>query len=134
MEVALILTGGRSGSDLLQSLLDNHPQVLQFPGILKFDEEFIKIFKFKSSDEISKYFIKINKHFFDSRLNKIERHDQLGFNKNSFYTVNKKNFIKKFNKFYENSNKTNFDLLLSLHKAYCKNLKKKIITSTYTFI
>ena len=125
MDVALILAGGRSGSDLLQSLFDNHPQILQFPGILKFDEEFIRIFKLKSADKISKYFIKINKHFFDSRLNKIERHDKLGSNKSSFYKVDKNKFIKNFYKHYSESNKTNFDLLLSLHKAYSKDLKKK---------
>ena len=57
--IVLILTDGRSGSDLLQSLFDRHPQILQFPGTVKFDEKFIKIFKLKSAYEISKYFTTI---------------------------------------------------------------------------
>ena len=44
MDIALIITGGRSGADLLQSLFDGHPEILQFPGILHFDDDFIKIF------------------------------------------------------------------------------------------
>ena len=125
MKVVIILTGGRAGSDLLQSLFDNHAQILQFPGVLTFDKKFNKIFFLKSANKISKYFIKTNKHFFDSRHNKTERHNKLGFKKKSFYIVNKKIFIKKFLKIYNKSKKTNFDLLLSLHKAYYKHSKKK---------
>ena len=125
MDIALIITGGRSGADLLQSLFDSHPEILQFPGVLQFDDDFIKIFNLKSDKEISKYFIKINKQFFDSRINKKERHHKLGTKKNDFFIVDKKKFIKKFIKHYNRSKKTNYDLLESLHKAYCKNIKKK---------
>ena len=89
MRTVLLLTGGRSGSDFLQSLFDNHSEILQFPGPLKFDKQFIKIFNLKSDIEIAKYFIETNKHFFDSRLNKIERHDKLGLSKKEFYTVDR---------------------------------------------
>ena len=42
MRLVLLFTGGRSGSDLLQSLLDSHPEVAQFPAILHFTDEFLK--------------------------------------------------------------------------------------------
>ena len=125
MNTALILAGGRSGSDFLQSLFDSHPQILQFPGILKFDKKFIKIFDLKSDKKIAAYFIKNYSKFFDSRLSKIERHDKLGDSKKEFYKVDKKKFSKKFSEYYNKSKKTNFDLLLSLHKAYNNNFKKK---------
>lgn len=125
MRTVLLLTGGRSGSDFLQSLFDNHSEILQFPGPLKFDKQFIKIFNLKSDIEIAKYFIETNKHFFDSRLNKIERHDKLGLSKKEFYTVDKKIFIKKFLKYYKLSNKSNYELVAALHKAYSKNLDKR---------
>ena len=93
MNTALILQGGRSGSDLLQSLFDSHPEILQFPGILRFDQKFLKIFNIKSTEQIALYFIKVNPQFFDSRLNKIERHNKLGQDKKGYFKVNKKKFI-----------------------------------------
>ena len=44
MRFVIIMCGRRSGSDLLQSLFDSHREVIQFPGILKFTEDFLKIF------------------------------------------------------------------------------------------
>ena len=73
MRIVILFTGGRSGSDLLQSLLDSHPEVAQFPAILHFTDEFLKIFKLKDPQIIAKEFIKLNKMLFDSRLNKKER-------------------------------------------------------------
>jgi len=35
MKTLLLVAGSRSGSDFFQSLLDGHPQVLQFPGTIK---------------------------------------------------------------------------------------------------
>ena len=96
MDVALIMTGGRSGSYLLQSLFDGHPEILQFPGILRFYQKFLRIFNIKSTKQIALYFIKANPHFFDSRLNKIERHNKLGQNKKSYFKVNKKNLLNFF--------------------------------------
>ena len=54
MRIVILFTGGRSGSDLLQSLLDTHPEVAQFPGILRFTDEFLKIFKLKDPQIIAK--------------------------------------------------------------------------------
>ena len=94
----MLFTGGRSGSDFLQSLLDEHKEVAQFPGILHFTNDLLKIFKLKNAKKIAQKFISLNQLFFDSRHNKKERHDKLGINRNEHYIVNKKRFIFFFNK------------------------------------
>lgn len=123
MKIVLLFSGGRAGSDLLQSLFDGHPQILQFPGVLHFTKDFLKIFQLKNPDEISKEFIRLNPFFFDSRINKIERHHQLGDYKNDFFTFDtnlfKSNFKKLFNK---NKNK---NILEYLHQAYILPKKNK---------
>ena len=43
MKILLLVTGGRGGSDFFQGLLDGHDQILQFPGILRINHEFLKI-------------------------------------------------------------------------------------------
>ena len=125
MRIVIILTGGRSGSDLLQSLFDGHEEISQFPGILHFTDNFIKIFNIKSPEKIANFFIKFNPHFFDSRLNRMERHQQLGIYKNDFYKVDKLKFRRSFINYFTKSNKTKFDILICLHKAYAKNHKKR---------
>ena len=68
MKFLILLTGGRSGSDLLQSLLDSHPQILQFPGKLKIDENFSEMINLKNSSKIAKKFINLYPHFFNSMM------------------------------------------------------------------
>ena len=101
MRFVIIMCGGRSGSDLLQSLFDSHREVIQFPGILKFTEDFLKIFNLDSPKKIAINFCNLNPHFFNSRLNLQERHNKLGNKKNSFYLIDKSVFIKNFIKFYK---------------------------------
>ena len=90
----MLFTGGRSGSDFLQSLLDEHKEVAQFPGILHFTNDLLKIFKFKDAQKIARKFISLNQLFFDSRHNKKERHDKLGKKKMNFMLLIK-NYLKK---------------------------------------
>jgi hypothetical protein len=127
MKIVMLFTGGRSGSDFLQSLLDEHKDVAQFPGILHFTNDLLKIFKFKDAQKIAKKFISLNQLFFDSRRNKKERHDKLGKKKNEFYVVNKKLFEKSFINIFNKTKKNNLDILLCLHKAYMfsKGYQKK---------
>ncbi len=128
----MLFTGGRSGSDFLQSLLDEHKEVAQFPGILHFTNDLLKIFKLKNAKKIAQKFISLNKLFFDSRHNKKERHDKLGIKKNDFYIVNKKLFENNFVNIFNKTKKKNLDILICLHKAYMfsrgyKEKKFKII-------
>ena len=58
MKFVIILGCGRSGTELLQSLFDNHPQILQFPGVIMFnpqkqkDEIHCGHFRFKVAEEM----------------------------------------------------------------------------------
>lgn len=115
MNLAVLVSGGRTGSDFFQSLLDGHKEILSFPGIFYFD---IFLQKLKAQKiNPANLFIKMNDKFFDSRLNIIERHNQLGENKNEYFTVNKEKFINRFNKLYSKEN-SNYELLKKLHQAY----------------
>ena len=126
MKFVIIITGGRSGSDFLQSLFDGHPQIMQFPGIFRFTKLFAKTLEEKNPDKISHMFCDLYPHFFDSRLQKIERHDMLGKYKNNFYKVNKHLFIKNFIYFYNHSRKKKIDILIALHKAYASASKQTL--------
>ena len=68
MKFVIILGCGRSGTELLQSLFDNHPQILQLPGILSFNQSFINILSEKEPHVISQKFCDLYPHFFDSRI------------------------------------------------------------------
>ncbi len=118
MKFCLILTSGRSGSDLLQSLFDGHDEIIQFPGIIKFNRSLINVFDLEIDHQIAEKFIILYPHFFDSRLSEKERHDQLGENKNDYYIIDKKEFIRNFCKFFNETKKTKIDKLICLHKAY----------------
>lgn len=135
MKILFLVGGSRAGIDLVQSLMDGHPQILQFPGFIRSDEKLTKILSQDNSALIAKNFIKDYPHFFDSRINKTERHDKLGLKMNKFYMVNKDQFIKHFIKKLLNikiKSKNNFfNKLLALHQAYYlasgKQIKQKKI-------
>ena len=45
MKLILLTAGGRAGSDFFHSLLDGHPEILQFPGYLRVDNNLKLILK-----------------------------------------------------------------------------------------
>ena len=59
MKVLLLVAGGRAGSDLFHSLLDEHSQILQFPGKLKITRDFLDMINLKNYHEIPVRFIKL---------------------------------------------------------------------------
>ena len=71
MKVLLLVAGGRAGSDLFHSLLDEHSQILQFPGQFKINRDFLDLINLKNYHEIPVRFIKLFPHFFNSKLDKI---------------------------------------------------------------
>ena len=134
MKLVLLVTGGRGGSDFFHGLLDNHDQILQFPGILRINKKFYDIFT-TDAEDIAKKFIEIFPIFFDSRKNIVERHNKLGKNRNKFYTVNKKKFISIFKKNFKKSDSKK-DILINLHRSYYlsrgKNINKMKILFLHT--
>ena len=53
MRLILLAAGPRGGLDLFQSLLDNHDEILQFPGIIHINEKLRKILSHKSKKKIA---------------------------------------------------------------------------------
>ena len=98
MKTLILVTGGRGGSDFFQGLLDQHNEILQIPGILRIDNNFINIFNSKTNKEIAEKFTRFVPFIFDSRKNKLERHNKLGPKRNLFYKVDKNFFYYHFEK------------------------------------
>jgi len=134
MKIALLVTGGRGGSDFFQGLLDGHSQILQFPG--KFDNENIfEVLNLKKPEEISKKFINLYPEFFNSKLNKIERHDCLGQKKNKYYKISQKKFLKNFEDlFKKKKNFSKIEILTNLHIAYFLTKKKRVSKKKFILI
>ena len=135
MKVLVLVAGGRAGSDLFQSLLDEHSQILQFPGMLEINKNFLDLINLKNYYEIPIRFIKLYPHFFNSKLNKIERHDSLGKNRNKFYKINTNIFIENFLKFSQKKKiLKKINIIKYLHYAYYLTRKKKINNKKIMFI
>ena len=130
MKIAILLAGSRAGSDFFASLLDGHSQICQFPGDFVYDQKLKKIFNL-DPNLIPDEFIKLFPHFFNSRLNKRERHDKLGKNKNEFYVVDELKFKKRFISNLKLKKASKINLLLNLHESYSFSSndrgKKKLI-------
>ena len=134
MKIILLVAGGRGGSDFFQGLLDGHSQVLTFPGYLRINKSFKEMLNLNSSDQISKRFIKLYPHYFNSKgfWGRFERQDRLGKNKNKFFKVSKKKFIKNFSELMKKNKKSKIDIIKNLHISYSiakgdKKCEKKIL-------
>ena len=68
LKIVLLVTGGRTGSDFFQSLLDGHTEIIQLPGIFIFNQFWKKIEHFKNINDIVNNFIEDFSHFFDYLL------------------------------------------------------------------
>ena len=149
MQVLLLVAGGRAGSDLFHSLLDEHSQILQFPGMLEINRNFLDLINLKNYHEIPVRFIKLYPLFFNSKLHldkskstftpsileKSERHNSLGKNRKKFYKVNTNIFIKNFLRLVRKRKiLRKFDIVKYLHYAYFLTRKKKIKNKKIIFI
>jgi len=135
MKLVLLVTGGRGGSDFFQGLLDGHDEILQFPGVLRANNELFKILELDNYSEVANKFTKYVPHFFDSRKNNIERHDRLGRNRDQFYVVDKKKFTNKLLTLTKSLKKiSKLELLLKIHQAYYLARNKEINNYKLLFI
>lgn len=126
MKIIVLVGAGRSGVDLLQSLFDEHPEICQFPGYFGFHQFWNKTKNETNLEVVAKIFVNDYPHFFDSRLNIIERHHMLGKDKKSFFLVNKDLFKKYFVELFKKKEINKKELLNNLHYAYFLCLKKDI--------
>lgn len=120
---ALVAGGGRSGTDLLQSLLDSHGQVLSFNGSLKFYIDFFadsKCLQSGSFDliDLAHEFVGLYIERFNSKYDYIERKDQLGKDESESLNIDTQLFIEKFVFLLKNQEKNYKNILLGIHGAY----------------
>ena len=129
MKIFCLIGIGRAGIDFFQTLFDKHPQVSQMPGVFFFDKFWKKV-ENKDKNKIAQIFISEHERFFNSKIYKLERHHELGKEKNEYFVVSKQLFKKKFIKLCKNS-KSKTDVFKNLHLAYSaasgENIKKKRI-------
>ncbi|MDO8463847.1 MAG: hypothetical protein Q7S46_01125 [Gallionella sp.] len=117
-KVIVLITGGRTGSDFFQSLLDGHPEIMSFPGIFFFDSFWESLSPTESPIVISTKLCREYPHFFDSRLNVQERHHMLGANRNEFFLVDQAFFQEKFSDLMKDRKFSKMNILECLHAAY----------------
>ena len=129
MKIYCLIGTGRSGVDFFQTLFDKHPEVSQLPGVFYYDL-FLEKIKKKKKKYIASKFINEHERFFNSKIYKEERHDQLGEKKNEYFTVKKNLFIKNFVELCKNPD-DNYGIFVNLHLAYSaacgENIKSKKI-------
>lgn len=139
MRVVLLTAGGRAGADFFHSLIDGHPEILQFPGWLRIDHKFKIIFDNISLEDKAELFVNFYPEYFNSKVLKLEQWDKLGQKKNKFFKVNKIDFKKYFLKLSRKKKKlSNLEILKNLHLAYFlarkKNTKKCKILFVHTHL
>ena len=59
MKLILLVGGPRAGLDLFQSLLDNHEEILQFPGVIYINNKLKEILTNKSKKKLLKTLLRV---------------------------------------------------------------------------
>lgn len=135
MKIVLLTAGGRAGADFFHSLIDGHPEILQFPGNLRIDERFKVLFDKINLEDKAELFTTFFPEFFNSKVNKEERWDKLGERKNKSFKINKFEFKKNFLKISKKKKiLSNYEVLKNLHIAYFLTRKKSIKKCKVLFI
>ena len=136
MKLILLTAGGRAGSDFFHSLLDGHSQILQFPGYFRVDKNLKLILETKNLKKKGEMFVKFYPEFFNSRKNKLERWNRLGQERNEYFKVDHKNFVKNFYKISlkKKNSINNYECLINLHLAYFITRKKNIESTKIIFV
>tara|TARA_Y100001970_G_C14222213_1_gene853377 strand:+ start:1430 stop:2527 length:1098 start_codon:yes stop_codon:yes gene_type:complete len=145
--VVILACMSRGGIDFFQSLLDQHSEISQFPGSFYVDE-FLKIIKNERNSEIiARKFIENYEEFFDSRsykkgvakVGRYERHNYLGEDKKSYYTVDKSQFKNNFIKIIKEETGDIRKVIIALNLAYSKasgedlDKKKLVVLNLHHF-
>ena len=134
MKIFITAASSRSGHEFFHSLLDGHSQILQFPGFLVANKNLSAILNQNQIYKIPEEFIYHYPHFFNSKINIKERHNQLGKKKNKYFKVDKIKFIESFLTTIKKKELTKLNILLSLHIAYELAKTKKIKNKKIIFI
>lgn len=123
-KVFCVLTYGRAGSKLFQSLLDWHPQIMSFPRTLQFQQFWKKVSHKKDNPGfLVDTFIKEHPRFFSGKTwtkhdIKYDKADQLGPNMNETFYVDTESFRKNALEELKDKEITRARLFIALHRAY----------------
>jgi hypothetical protein len=135
VRLILLTAGGRAGADFFHSLIDGHPEILQFPGYLRIDSKFKILLKKKNLNDKAELFSNLYPEFFNSKINKFEQWDKLGERRNKSFKVDKLKFKKYFIQLSKRQKKlNNFEILKNLHLAYFLARKKNIKSCKILFV
>ena len=123
IEKVLLIAVGRAGSDFFHSLLDEHSQIVQFPGYLNIHEFWNKSLCKNSVNDIIHEFIwstSSSHHIgiFKSYYNKTERWEQLGDNRDEYFEVNIDIFINHFICLMNKKKLNSKNFFIAIHTAY----------------
>ena len=137
-KIITLSRGNGSGSKLLQSFFDSHKKIIMLPGypLLYFYEAF-NIWNLKKIS-VKVILYKIFAQFpsiFDSR--KYQGSDslnKLGYKFKYYIKINKKTFSKFFNEFFLYNKFNRKNILLAIHYAYARAIKKKIYNDSIILI
>ena len=116
----MIVDYTRCGSDFFQSLLDGHPEIIQFTGYYIFHDFWDSLNCYDDLDELINKFINFENHTmkFDSKLNSVERWDELGENKNESFIVDRELFKKYLFEIQSRLPINSKNFFLSINAAY----------------
>jgi len=118
-----IVTGGRAGSDFLQSIYDSHPEVLTFNGWFQFHELFWddsvcnKVENINLYDLIDEFIGKLI-YKLKSRYDLQEKKDKLGVNNDEFIDIDICQFRKHFIGLMQGCNINSKNVLTAITASY----------------
>ena len=133
-----LVTTGRTGSDLLQSLLDSHPEVLTFNGILRFYVDFAPVSlcmaseAFEGSDVFDE-FVGHYIHRFKSRYDYVERKDRLGGNRRQTLVLDTDSFRRHALGLISGHELSKRNVLLAIYGAYNLCLSHDLLATRILF-
>ncbi len=132
----LIIDWQRPGSGMFQACLDDHPQILQLPGIVRFYQFWKKNYKNKNLSKLLNLFINDNQFssLFNSKIQKYERWDQLGPKRNKYFKIEKKIFIKHAKNLIKDEELNIKNFFLSVLGSYFISRKKNLFKTKIIFI
>ena len=119
MKKLFLISGGRNGSIFFQSILDGHPQILQFPGIFKLDKFLRNLNSSYTTNSFLDLFVTQFSWFFDSRKKPLYGMDRLGDSQDEFFCVSVDTFKQAFKDLCTQSNQVSMQAMITnLHVAY----------------
>jgi hypothetical protein len=133
-----LVTTGRTGSDLLQSLLDSHPEVVTFNGILRFYTEFVPnslclaAESFEVEDVLDE-FVGQFVHRFKSRYDHVERKDKLGGDQSQALVIDTGEFRRHAEALLHGWEPSRRNLLLAIYGAYNLCLSRDLLSARILF-